>query len=441
MNDSPHFQRALLLRQQGRHELAEKELRQHLATEPEDATAHAFVALCCAELDRADAGEAAARRAIELEPDSDWGFYSLAVVLAAKQRLPEAAEAARQAVELDPEDAGNHALLARVEIERGRWQAALEAAERGLALDPGHDVCRFHRANALAQLGRKDEARQEAAELVAEDPEDAANHALRGWTLLSAGDAAGARGHFLEALRLDPNSEDARTGLVQALQARHRIYGWLLRGLLVADRWGLGVGLALGVGLILISRFATRLSDSRPELVVPVALFKFAIMAVCVASVVAGPLFNLVLFLDREGRQALSAGQKHAARWNAVLLLLGLGLALLGLWRGGALLLGMAFAYVALTRLVNETFDTPSPWVYRRLRWLLLACVLLPVVAWLMPLFGLLAFLGWQINPRPLIKASVWLLVLPMLAGLFADNLRVFFERRRPDTDPARSPP
>ena len=43
---SPHYDRALLLYQQSRYDLAEQELRQALANEPNDAFAHALLALC-----------------------------------------------------------------------------------------------------------------------------------------------------------------------------------------------------------------------------------------------------------------------------------------------------------------------------------------------------------------------------------------------------------
>ena len=43
---NPNLQRALLLFQQSRHDLAEAELRQSLASEPQDAYAHALLALC-----------------------------------------------------------------------------------------------------------------------------------------------------------------------------------------------------------------------------------------------------------------------------------------------------------------------------------------------------------------------------------------------------------
>jgi hypothetical protein len=58
--------------------------------------------------------------------------------------------------------------------------------------------------------------------------EDSLFHANEGWRLLGAGDQREAERRFREALRLDPNCEYAREGVIAALKARHFAYRVIL---------------------------------------------------------------------------------------------------------------------------------------------------------------------------------------------------------------------
>jgi len=61
-----HLERAILLAQQSRFDLAENELRQALVLEPENAHAHALLATCLAEREKFDEATAEATQAIHL---------------------------------------------------------------------------------------------------------------------------------------------------------------------------------------------------------------------------------------------------------------------------------------------------------------------------------------------------------------------------------------
>ena len=93
---------------------------------------------------------------------------------------------------------------------------------------------------ALVQLGRKDEAQQTLGSALANDPENALTHANQGWALLHRGDHAKALEHFREALRIDPELDWARAGIVEALKARHLIYRVMLRFFLWMGRQSQG---------------------------------------------------------------------------------------------------------------------------------------------------------------------------------------------------------
>ncbi len=137
--------------------------------------------------------------------------------------------AAREAVRLDPEDADYYALLASIRVQQRQWADALHNAELGLAVAPDHVACANLKAMALVNLGRRQEADATIQTTLAKEPENAATHANQGWALLHMGDHKAAMEHFREALRLNPNMEWARQGILEALRARNPIYRILLK--------------------------------------------------------------------------------------------------------------------------------------------------------------------------------------------------------------------
>lgn len=311
----PHLQRALVLFEQGRGELAEPELRGALSADPNQPLAHALLALCLAEQKKFAEATAEAKTAIHLAPELASAHYAHARVLQQRNRLAEALAAVEVAILLDPVDADHFALLAQIRLDRRNWPAALEAAERGLALDPEDVTCTNLRAIALVQLGRRAEAGATIGAALSRQPENAVTHANLGWTLLHAGQPKQAMEHFREALRLDPNSDWARSGIVEALKARHFVYRWMLAYFLWMNRlgsraqWGLIIGGFIGYQVLL------ELARDRPELapwILPLiaGYFVFAML-----SWLAYPFFNLLLRLNRFGRLALSRDQIVGSNW------------------------------------------------------------------------------------------------------------------------------
>src|SRR5262249_2143492 len=145
-----------------------------------------------------------------------------------RNRPDEAEVAIAEAIRLNPLDADYHQLLAGVRYEQRRWPDALAAAQEGLRLDPEHVGCNNMRALALVKLGRQGEPGRTPEPSLARDPDNAMTHANMGWALLEKAETAKSLDHFREALRLDPELEWARAGIVEALKARYLIYRWIL---------------------------------------------------------------------------------------------------------------------------------------------------------------------------------------------------------------------
>jgi tetratricopeptide (TPR) repeat protein len=378
---NPNLQRAQLLIQQSRHELAEAELRQALAAEPQDAYSHALLGLCLAQRESFKEATAEAQQAIHLQPDLPFAHYAHARVLYKRNRYDEALVAIEEAIRLDPADSDYFALLSGIHFDEARWQEALDAAEQGLRFEPEHIGCTNLRAMAMVKLGRKTQAGETIRTALSKNPESALTHANQGWTLLEQGDPKKAAEHFREALRLDPENEWARRGMVEALKARNIVYALILKYFLWMShfsrrgQWGIILGGYFGARLLGI------ISAERPELAP--WLLPLRILYVCFALMtwMAAPFFNLLLRLNRFGRLVLSREQIIASNWFGLCLLLAL-VALVGWAAGfGALWLMAAVVFGFLLIPVSATFRCASGWPRNTMGAIAIGLAVLGVVA------------------------------------------------------------
>lgn len=303
---SAHYQRACLLYQQSRYDMAANELRLALTQEPNRADYHALLALCLAEQEKFDDAAEEAKRAIGLGPDMAFTHYVMSRVMLERNRLSEARGAIEEAIRLDPEDADYFHQLSVVELNARKWQAALDAADQGLQINPEHVGCTNLRVRALAQLGRKTDADAAVEEALQRAPENAFTHANRGWTLLEQSNPTKAMEHFREALRLDPTMDWARQGIVESLKAKHFIYRWMLAYFLWMSRLSSGAQWGVIIGLYVVFQFANYVESNYPALSVVTRPLIVGYLAFFALSWLARPLFNSLLRLSRFGRMVLN---------------------------------------------------------------------------------------------------------------------------------------
>jgi Flp pilus assembly protein TadD len=312
---NPHLQRAELLMEQSRYELAEKELRLALIEAPSDAEAHALLALCLTRLKQFGSATQEAETAIGLDPELPFAYYAHAIVLAQRNYFSQAEAAIGRAIGLAPNNTQYYAHLARLRIEQRHWQDGLLVAEQGLALDPEDVECTNLRAMALARLGRRSEAGTAIETALKRDPENPDSHANMGWSLVENGQPQRALEHFREALRLDPESDWAREGIVEAMKARYWIYrlvlGWFLWMLSLRARtqWLVLIGAFLGFHAL---RYLAARNSSLAPWMMPLLI---AYVAFALMTWLASPLSNLALRLNRFGRLALTREQTVTSNW------------------------------------------------------------------------------------------------------------------------------
>jgi tetratricopeptide (TPR) repeat protein len=289
-----------------------------LIGEPNDAIAHGLLALSQLELKEYREATDEAHSAVHLAPDHPFSHYVLARVLESRNRLSAAEAAIREAIELDPYDADYFALLASTRFQKHRWADALEAAEEGLAVDPEHVGCTNLRAMALTKLGRREQAGATIDAALARDPESAITHANQGWTLLERGEPKRAMEHFREALRLQPDLEWARVGIVEAMKARNIIYRWLLGYFLWMMKLPPRTQFAVIIGGYFGYRILSSVAANNPDLSPFIMPLLIAYIVFALATWLGDSLFNLLLRLDRFGRLALSREQIVASNWIGV---------------------------------------------------------------------------------------------------------------------------
>lgn len=335
MNPQSHWQRAALLFQQQRWDLAAAELRAVLTATPDHAHAHGLLALTLANLDQLPQAEAEAQQAIACDPELPFAHQAMATVRIRQGRYEPAASAIQEAIRLDPYEEDHHSTLSQIRAQQKRWQDALAAAERGLEIAPEDTDCLNLRSIALVNLGRRAEARDTLDASLAHDPDNPYTHQARGFALLHAGDAKGALHHFQEALRRDPTLEGSRAGLVEALKARNPLYRLILGWFLWLDRFSSGRQLQIVIGLWLAARFGSRaLTDAGYETAGDLVGFSwlgFVLLTAC-----SVPLFNLLLLLHPLGRHALERRARNDAILLGVCVTAGLGVGLHA-WLGNSL--------------------------------------------------------------------------------------------------------
>ena len=131
--------------------------------------------------------------------------------------------------------------------------------------------------------------------------------------------------HFREALRLDPQLEWARLGIIEAMKARYFVYrimlNWFLWMMKLSGRaqWGVIIGAYIGY------RVLQSIARNNPALAPWIFPLLVAYVSFVVLTWVASPLFNLLLRLNRFGRLALSREEILTSNWVGLCVVVAIG--------------------------------------------------------------------------------------------------------------------
>jgi Flp pilus assembly protein TadD len=308
------------LMDEGSYEQAAVELRPLLAAHPDDARPWMLLAAVRAELENLTAAVRAADKAIALDPDNAYAHWLLGSLLFNDEQYKRALEEAETAIRLDYDSPDSYVLKGRALAALGRREEAIKPLEGALVLDPDHEGARRLRALFLEQIGRTEEARDEFMAALERDADDAFAHAGRGWIGLRAGEAD-ASAHFRNALRIDPESEWAKEGLIQSLKARNPIFRLMLRYFLWMETQTAGRQRLFIFGGIIGYSVLRRVAVAQPGLAPLIWPVLGLYIVFVLLSWIADPLFDTLLRFDAEGRRALSADRISASNWLAAALI------------------------------------------------------------------------------------------------------------------------
>lgn len=355
-----HIARARLLMESSRYQEAQEELRRALSIAPDNETAHALSAINLSMTKDHISAVHHGENAVASAPELPFTHYALAIALYNADRKPEAEKVIRGAIRLDPFDADLRALLAQIHLWNKDWDLALKEAEEGLQADAEHVECLNVRAIALRQLNRKEESGAVIEHTLRVAPDNTSALVNLGWNRIEQGKHREALEHFREALRLEPENEAARFGVLEALKSGNPVYRVILRYFLwmskISDKASWGVIIAA----VILQRILKGIAQSSPSL----APFAWTLLGLLLLFIfltwTATPLFNLALRLHPLGRYALSHDERVASNWTGGTILL----ALLAL--GGALLTeidylwGLAIGSGLMIIPIAGTFNAPS---------------------------------------------------------------------------------
>ena len=410
-----HLERARHLLQLSRFTEALSEINKQLAIDPNDSDTLTLASICNLNLNNLKEAEASIQAAITLNPSSPFVFYIYSKILFAKEDYQGAEKRVKEAIALNPFAAENFSWLARIHLHNKDYEEALHIANEGLAIEPDNINCLNTRTIALVKLNKKDEAFATIQDALTEDPHNPSTHANTGWAMLEQRNYKMALQHFYESLRIEPNNEWARSGMIEALKARYWIYRIFLRymfwigNLKPQQQW------FFIIGIYVLAQILKRLSNSIPKLewIITPLLIAYGLFAF--STWIIQPLFNLLLFLHPKGRYALDSEERKTS------ILVGVALA------AGLISLPLFF----ITRLdgffvatiIGISLALPLSVIYRpsvkRKRTLMMALTVLIFV------FGLLSIIAAFANKdytTPIMIYAVGILGIQFTANYFASR-------------------
>jgi tetratricopeptide (TPR) repeat protein len=318
------LERAQQLVQLQRYKEAEKDLRLLLTQQPENPDALALLAICQAEQGQLPEAMKTIQNAISKSPDNDHLLYLHSLFLFRSNKLKESERVIQNAISLHPRSADYFGLLAAIKISQKEFSQGLDYANQGLEIDPDNLQCLNTRSNALFKLNRKDEAYSTIQEALNQDPENELTHTNLGWGLLERGDHKKALSHFREALKINPNYEYAKAGLIEGLKARYLFYRLFLKyaffisNLKGKYQWALLIGLYVGIRII------DNVADKNPDLAMWLKPIVYLYIAFALSTWIIVPLSNLFLRLNVYGKFALSKDEIRSSNLVAIGFFVGL---------------------------------------------------------------------------------------------------------------------
>lgn len=240
-------------------------------------------------------------------------YYQLkGLILSDLKKYKPALEFIDEALRLDPQYDSAHAAKAYIYSAMDKWKEAEQSARDALSLNADNQFAGNVLANSLRMQNRLDESVQLTSDLLAKDPDDSMSHSNRGWVHLNRKEYEKAQIHFKEALRLNPNFEPARAGMLEAFKARSPLYRVYLQYALFMGRQSQSMQIAIIVGIYIACR--TIWGGLKGVMNGPFAFAGYVLIIIVYGLMfwtwLAGGIGNLLVLSDRFARHSLKKDEK-----------------------------------------------------------------------------------------------------------------------------------
>ena len=209
-------------------------------------------------------------------------------------------------------------------MTRGRWNDAYHESGRAIELEPTDALYASQHALALIRLGSEDAAVELIETALANDPEDACGHLVKGWYHVRQKDFDRAHLHFREAIRLDPESTHTRAGMLFAIKSRSRLLRFLIPSGSEVSPEQTTVFALVTIFCIYGCVYGMSSMDQPFDLGAGVVPPTIAVVCVAAYRQLLGPYSNALVYLTGFGRPLLS--RHHVQSMTASLAFLALGL-------------------------------------------------------------------------------------------------------------------
>lgn len=273
----------------------------------------------------------------------------LAAVIELSDDKPKIAERfGRQLLEMNAEDDDALVLMAKIKLDQRNYDAAISFADQALEIDAQNTEALNLKIYVGGFLGRTD-TEQTIKEALHVNPEDSSTIANHGYQLLREGKVDEALDRLKYALSINPNDQLGRYAMLEALKARFWPYRLYFKYKEAMAKLSGGASFGIMIGLWFGVNYLNRLAGQQPNLAPFLMPLVYFMVALFLLTWIIDPIMNFYLLTNQYGRLLLDKEDKLMA--SLVGGSLGLAaLCFLGyLLVGGALLQGLAFAFLVLT--------------------------------------------------------------------------------------------
>lgn len=323
MSTEANFERGIQLFDMGRYKEAIPYLNNALASDIDNFETKFLLAQAHLQLDNLSKAKDLAIELRSNHPNFSGVHYLLSQINFIENNIKEALGLIDEAIGLEPYNEGYFGHKAFILLHQKKFEEALFIADQGLKINAKSRSCLNARASALTKLNRKNEAKETIENILNDNPENAYSHANVGWSHLEHNDIKKALIHFKEALKLDPNDEYARNGMITAVKAKNKIYNLYLRyafwigNISEKNQW------VFIIGLYLVYRFSLKILTFSGLTILAVPLI-IAYLLIALGSWIMEPLSNMILLFDKFGKYLLDHNSKLCGQIFFSLLMLSL---------------------------------------------------------------------------------------------------------------------